>query len=61
MIDAGIFKQYDIRGTVGEALTNETATLIGLAFGTTLQRQGVREVVIGHDNRTTSRVLADAA
>ncbi|MCD4686667.1 MAG: phosphomannomutase/phosphoglucomutase, partial [Anaerolineae bacterium] len=46
---------------VGEALTNETATLIGQAFGTTLQRQGVREVVIGHDNRTTSRGLADAA
>lgn len=61
MIDSGIFKRYDIRGTVGEALTGEAATLIGQAFGTALLRQGTNEVVIGHDNRSHSRMLADAA
>lgn len=61
MIDSGLFKRYDIRGTVGAALTVEAAAQIGQAFGTVLRRQDVREVVIGHDNRTHSRALADAA
>ncbi len=61
VIDPGIFKRYDIRGVVGRDLTAEAALLIGQAFGTVLRRQGVREVVIGHDNRTTSRGLADSA
>lgn len=61
MIQAGIFKKYDIRGKVGETLTSEGAAQIGQAFGTYLLRQGLREVVIGHDNRQSSRALADAA
>ncbi|MBN1565425.1 MAG: phosphomannomutase/phosphoglucomutase [Anaerolineae bacterium] len=61
MIDSSIFKRYDIRGKVGAALTEDAATQIGQAFGTFLQRKGVREAVIGHDNRTHSRGLADAA
>lgn len=61
MIDSGLFKRYDIRGTVGTALTVDAAAQIGQAFGTALVRQDVREVVIGHDNRTHSRGLADAA
>lgn len=61
VIEPGIFKKYDIRGKVGEALTGETAVQIGQAFGTYLGRQGVHEVVVGHDNRLSSRGLADAA
>jgi phosphomannomutase/phosphoglucomutase len=61
MVHAGIFKRYDIRGRVGDTLTEEAATQIGQAFGTFLRRSGVRETVIGHDNRTHSRGLADAA
>jgi phosphomannomutase / phosphoglucomutase len=61
MIQAGIFKKYDIRGKVGDALTEESSTQIGQAFGTSLRRQGVQEAVVGHDNRLSSRVLADAA
>lgn len=61
MIDPGIFKRYDIRGKVGEALTEDAARQIGQAFGTFLLRKGVRKVVVGHDNRTHSRLLADAA
>jgi len=60
-IDPAIFKRYDIRGKVGAALTEAGARLIGQAFGTYLVRQEVREVVIGHDNRVSSRGLADAA
>src|SRR5690606_14906790 len=54
-------KRYDIRGRVGEALTEDTARLIGQAFGTYLRGEGRREVVVGHDNRHSSRGLADAA
>lgn len=61
MVHAGIFKRYDIRGRVGDTLTEEAATQIGQAFGTFLRRSGVGETVIGHDNRTHSRGLADAA
>ena len=61
MIEPGIFKRYDIRGKVGDALTEGAATQIGQAFGTILLRKGVRAVVVGHDNRTHSRMLADAA
>ena len=61
MIQPGIFKRYDIRGKVGEAITDEAATQIGQAFGTYLLRYNVREVVVGHDNRVSSRGLADAA
>ena len=61
MIEPGIFKLYDIRGKVDDTLTEAAATQIGQAFGTYLQRKGVREVVVGHDNRVSSRGLADAA
>lgn len=61
MIEPGIFKRYDIRGKVGDALTEDAAAQIGQAFGTHLLRKGVRTVVIGHDNRVHSRGLAEAA
>jgi phosphomannomutase/phosphoglucomutase len=61
VIQPGIFKRYDIRGKVGDALTEAGAAQIGQAFGTYLRRQGLRDVVAGHDNRASSRGLADAA
>lgn len=61
VVDASIFKRYDIRGKAGEALTEQTATLIGQAFGTHLLRLGIREVIIGHDNRASSPALAESA
>lgn len=61
MIDAGIFKKYDIRGKFGAALTLEAAEAIGHAFGTFLGRQGIRQVIVGRDNRASSPALAEAA
>ena len=61
MIQPGIFKRYDIRGKVGDAITEEVAGQIGRAFGSYLRREGVQQVVVGHDNRLSSRALADAA
>lgn len=60
MVDASLFKRYDIRGEVGRALTEGAAELIGRAFGTYLERADVCRAVVGHDNRLSSRGLADA-
>ena len=61
MIQPGIFKRYDIRGKVGDAITEDVAEQIGRAFGSYLRREGVQGAVVGHDNRLSSRALADAA
>jgi phosphomannomutase/phosphoglucomutase len=61
VIDASIFKRYDIRGKVGESLTEQAARQIGQAFGTYLQRHGIREAILGQDNRASSPALAAAA
>jgi phosphomannomutase / phosphoglucomutase len=57
-----IFREYDIRGVVTEDLAGDTAEWIGRAFGTALRqddpgRAGLR-VVVGHDNRPSSPILA---
>ncbi len=60
-IASGIFRQYDIRGVVGDDLTVEAALAIGRAFATLLAqeaRQG--PVVVGRDNRPSGPALRDA-
>jgi phosphomannomutase/phosphoglucomutase len=54
MINAGIFRQYDIRGVVGTDLTDETLYLIGKGFGTYLRNLGKQTVVVGGDARLSS-------
>ena len=53
----GIFKAYDIRGTVPDQLNKDLAYKIGRAFVTFL---GCAEVVIGRDVRATSDAMFDA-
>jgi phosphomannomutase/phosphoglucomutase len=55
-----IFRQYDIRGIVGEDLTEEVALGVGRAFGSMLVGQGGGSAVVGRDNRPSSPGLADA-
>lgn len=57
-----IFREYDIRGVVTRDLADDTPEWIGRAFGTALReghdgREGLR-VVVGHDNRPSSPILA---
>jgi len=56
-----IFREYDIRGVVGRDLDAEAAEVIARAYGTYLCAAGVRQVVIGHDNRASSPGLYAAA
>jgi phosphomannomutase/phosphoglucomutase len=55
-----IFRAYDIRGIVGESLTQNLAYDIGRALGTEARSQGCRTIVLGRDGRKTSPGLADA-
>ncbi len=55
-----IFREYDIRGLVDKDLTEETARLIGLSFGTFLREKGGRSAVVGRDVRMSSPALAKA-
>lgn len=53
-----IFREYDIRGVVGEDLTPELATVIGRAVASKVQKAGKKEVAVGRDCRLSSPALA---
>ena len=55
-----IFRAYDIRGIVGEDLTEEIVERIGLGYGTLMAREGRSRIAVGHDIRESSPVLAAA-
>ncbi|OPY59283.1 MAG: Phosphomannomutase/phosphoglucomutase [Pelotomaculum sp. PtaU1.Bin065] len=59
-INEHIFRQYDIRGVAERDLTDETATLLGKAFGTVALQKGSCKVLVGRDNRLSSERLRDA-
>ncbi|SDG64659.1 phosphomannomutase [Sinosporangium album] len=54
---AGIFKAYDIRGVVPEELDESVAEAVGAAF---VEITGASSVVMAHDMRASSPVLAAA-
>src|SRR5690606_3625406 len=47
----GIFRAYEMRGIVGQALDVGVAELIGHAIGSLLQQGGLEGIVIGRDGR----------
>lgn len=53
-------REYDIRGIVGETLTEADAYAIGRGFGTLIARAGGTRVAVGYDGRVSSPVMADA-
>jgi len=61
MINPGIFRQYDIRGVVGDDLTVEAAEGIGRGYAALLAERGLPgAVAVGRDNRLTGPALRDA-
>ncbi|MBT2500282.1 phosphomannomutase/phosphoglucomutase [Agromyces sp. ISL-38] len=54
-----IVKAYDVRGIVGEGLTEESVEAFGAAFVDEVEAAGER-VVVGHDMRDSSPVFAEA-
>ena len=55
-----IFREYDIRGKVGEDFTPEVVRAIGRAYGTVIRRRGGRRVICGRDGRLSSPELQEA-
>ena len=57
-INKDIFRQYDIRGIVGQDLTPETVELLGKGIGTYFRQRDRREVALGRDGRLSSPQFA---
>lgn len=56
-INKEIFREYDIRGIYPTELNEETAYLIGKAYGTKLRSLNKLETVLAYDNRLSSASL----
>ncbi len=59
-INPYIFRQYDIRGVVGEDLDEDFARRLGQAFGTYALKNNETSVIVGCDNRISSPSLKKA-
>tara|TARA_R110002095_G_scaffold3776_4_gene11171 strand:+ start:409 stop:1806 length:1398 start_codon:yes stop_codon:yes gene_type:complete len=55
-----ILREYDIRGIVGDTLTEADATALGRAFGSVIIRNGGRKVCLGYDGRLSSPTMEKA-
>ncbi len=58
-----IFREYDIRGIVGEQLTDDTVVLLARAIGTFFRRNEAKHIAVGYDARESSpgfcRILSE--
>ncbi len=60
-IDSGIFRQNDVRGIVGQDLTDEVAHALGTAYASLMRERNVSgAVAVGRDNRPSGETLRDA-
>ena len=59
-VDASIFRAYDIRGVVGETLTEESVYEIGRALGAEAEARGQKTVVVARDGRHSSEPFMQA-
>jgi phosphomannomutase/phosphoglucomutase len=53
-----IFRKYDIRGVVGETLTNDIVYKIGQAVGSDAAIQNIKTIAVGRDGRLSSPELS---
>lgn len=53
-MDDHIFREYDIRGIVGDQLDEESVTLLGRAIGTFFRGKGASRISVGYDSRRSS-------
>ncbi|UCC57465.1 MAG: phosphomannomutase/phosphoglucomutase [Gammaproteobacteria bacterium] len=60
VIDASIFRAYDIRGVVNQSLTPDVVRQIGRAIGSEALQRGRQTVVVGRDGRLSGPALSEA-
>lgn len=53
-MDTNIFREYDIRGIVGEQLTDETVVTVTRAIAQFLAQNDARRIAVGYDARESS-------
>jgi len=56
----GLFREYDLRGIVGEELTEAIAEQVGRAYCTYVKERGVKTISVGRDGRLSSPGLFQA-
>ncbi|MFN2500582.1 MAG: phosphomannomutase/phosphoglucomutase [Pyrinomonadaceae bacterium] len=54
VVDPNIFREYDIRGIVGQQLTDDTVAVLSRALGTYYRRNNASQIVVGYDARASS-------
>jgi phosphomannomutase/phosphoglucomutase len=59
-INKYIFRNYDIRGKVGEDLDEEKVEALGKAYGTLLHRRKIGQAVVGRDSRISGPKFQEA-
>ena len=55
-----LFREYDLRGIVGDIVDEDVAYTLGLGYGSYVLNKGIHMVVVGHDNRVSSPALSKA-
>ena len=58
-INDEIFREYDIRGIYGTDLNIDVAYTLGKSFGSYVQKDGNRVVIVGNDNRESGNILSE--
>jgi phosphomannomutase/phosphoglucomutase len=59
-LNSYMFRAYDIRGIVGQDLNVETSEIIGKGIGSYFRNKKSRKLVVGRDNRPSSKDLTEA-
>lgn len=60
VIDANIFRAYDIRGIAHQSLSEEVVFLLGKALGSLVREQGEHQLVVARDGRVSGPALIKA-
>lgn len=60
VLNPRIFREYDIRGMVGEDLDEARVRELGLGIGTYVRQKGAKQVCLGRDNRLSSEGFSRA-
>ena len=58
-MNPNIFREYDIRGIVGEHLNDETVAVLACALGTFFRNENAKRIAIGYDARESSPRFCD--
>ena len=58
-MNENIFREYDIRGIVGQDLTDETVAILGKAIGTFFRQNGAKRIAVGYDARESGTRFRD--